>query len=475
MNRSFIKNTLPTGPETTATRKSLWTPLNRLYDQITAKLTKTRRSIAWYLNTPKESGNAGQPGSQRRGATRHNVQFAWGTTTKSVVSSLLLCISLGVMPCLADPPDESNAESFAGDNAVMSRHFTIPVALAPGQPASYTISGELFATEDELVAGTTVQLLVAGATYTHDYWDFGTVDGRRYSYARDVAARGFPTFAFDEIGSGNSSHPPSNQVTLQSAAFVAHQLVQGLRNGSITGIQFGKVLAVGHSLSALVVWEEAINFGDVDGVIVSGAAHSLSTLFGKLLGAALYPAVQDPKFASSGLDAGYLTTRPGTRAGLYYSLPDADPAVIASDEERKDVVSASELDINDILALVTTNATQAIQVPVLTILGEDDVPTCGPNTQGGNFDCSTGAAVALQEVPFYSPQARIHACVVPFSGHVVSLAINRRLQVADAVAWSFAFVGQRKFDDSHDLDEKGGFFEGLPWNDNLPCNCGGIH
>jgi hypothetical protein len=25
------------------------------------------------------------------------------------------------------------------------------------------------------------------------------------------------------------------------------------------------------------------------------------------------------------------------------------------------------------------------------------------------------------------------------------------------------------------LDERGGFFEGLPWNDNLPCNCGGVH
>ena len=357
----------------------------------------------------------------------------------------------------------------------MSRHFTIPVALAPGKPASYTISGELFATEDELVAGTTVQLLVAGATYTHDYWDFGTVDGRRYSYARDVAAHGFPTFAFDEIGSGNSSHPPSDEVTIQSAAFVAHQLVQGLRNGSITGMQFGKVIIVGHSLSSLVVWVEAINYGDVDGVIVSGAAHSLSTLFGKLLGAALYPAVQDPRFVNSGLDAGYLTTRPGTRAALYYSLPDADPAVIASDEERKDVVSASELSIKDILALVTTDATLAIQVPVLTILGENDVPTCGPNTQGDNFDCSTGAAVAMQEVPFYSPAARIHACIVPFSGHVVSLAINRRLQVADAVAWSSAFVGQRKFNERRDLDEGGGFFEGLPWNDNLPCNCGGIH
>ena len=105
--------------------------------------------------------------------------------------------------------------------------------------------------------------------------------------------------------------------------------------------------------------------------------------------------------------------------------------------------------------------------------GESDVPTCGPNTQGGNFDCSTGAVVAFQEAPFYSPQARIHACVVPFSGHSVSLAINRRLQAADSVAWSSAFVGQRKFHERRDLDEGPGLFDGLLWNDNLPCNCGG--
>src|SRR5271165_1120298 len=240
MKRSIIEDTLPTGPETTTTPKNLWTPLNPLDEQINAKLATTLRSRA-----SMEAGNVWQPSSQWRGTTRHNAHYAWGTTTKSLLTSLLLWISLGVMSCLADAPDGRNTESFAGDNAVMSRHFTIPVALAPGKPASYTISGELFATEDELVAGTTVQLLVAGATYTHDYWDFGTVDGRRYSYARDVAAHGFPTFAFDEIGSGNSSHPPSDLVTIQSAAFVAHQLVQGLRNGSITGIQFGKVIIVG--------------------------------------------------------------------------------------------------------------------------------------------------------------------------------------------------------------------------------------
>jgi hypothetical protein len=49
-----------------------------------------------------------------------------------------------------------------------------------------------------------VQLLIAGATYTHAYWDFGTVDGVSYSYARAVAADGMATFAIDPLGQGDS-------------------------------------------------------------------------------------------------------------------------------------------------------------------------------------------------------------------------------------------------------------------------------
>jgi hypothetical protein len=64
-----------------------------------------------------------------------------------------------------------------------------------------------------------VQLLIPGATYGRVYWDFGTIDGVRYSYARDVAAAGFPTFAIDPLGSGNSSHPPSADITMPVAAF----------------------------------------------------------------------------------------------------------------------------------------------------------------------------------------------------------------------------------------------------------------
>lgn len=281
---------------------------------------------------------------------------------------------------------------FAGDDAVLCRNYpATPVALASGQPTSYTVSGELCATEDQLRDGTTLQLLIHGATYNHNYWDFGWIDGIEYSYARESAAHGFPTFAIDLLGSGRSSQPPSDQLNVQAAAFVAHQIVQGLFSGSITGVSFGKIILVGHSLGSTVVWQEAVTYGDVDAVIVTGAAHSLTARFMQLAQADFYPAVNDPKFSHSGLDAGYLTTVPGTRSTFFYSAPNFDPAVLAADEGRKDVVPGTLLATGAPLA--TTTATLAIQVPVLTILGSDDVPTCGSNPQGGTFDCSSGAAV----------------------------------------------------------------------------------
>jgi hypothetical protein len=114
------------------------------------------------------------------------------------------------------------------------------------------------------------------------------------------------------------------------------------------------------------------------------------------------------------------------------------------------------------LPIVTSKDTLAIRVPVLDIVGIEDFTTCGPSTTGGNFDCSSGRRVAEQEEPLYSPEARIRACVVPGSGHDLSLSLNHEVQVADSVAWSLAFEGQHGFD----IDEDRGT------DDRLPENCG---
>jgi pimeloyl-ACP methyl ester carboxylesterase len=380
---------------------------------------------------------------------------------------------IALVACL--PAFSQNTQQRATeDDAVVCRFLTgIRVALAPGQPASYSVGGELCATEDELSTVETVQLLIHGAAYNHDYWDFGTVNGIEYSYARDVAAHGFPTFALDLIGAGSSSRPPSNQVTNEVTAYIAHQIVQGLRTGSVNGsplglrVPFSKVIIVGHSLGSVTVWQEAISYGDVDGVIITGAAHAVTTQF--LTAGALYPAVSDPKFVNSGLDQGYLTTLPGTRARLFLSSPDVDPAVIAADEARKDVVPGPDLITG--LPVVTSTATLAINVPVLDIVGSNDYTTCGLSSKGVIFDCSSGTKVATQDAPYYSPAARLHACVIPGSGHSVNLAVNHRLAAADAVAWSLAFVGQRS---SKDIPTFEGSERALQWNDQLPWNCGAV-
>jgi len=200
----------------------------------------------------------------------------------------------------------------------------------------------------------------------------------------------------------------------------------------------------------VVVWEEAINFAHADGVVVTGAAHSLTQPFAAAGQKNFISATSDPKSASSGLDAGYLTTLAATRGSMFFNLADSDPGVIARDEARKDVLPGPEL--LTALPIVTSRDTLAIKVPVLDILGSDDFTTCGPSTSGGSFDCSSSHVVAEQEKPFYSPEARVQACVVPGSSHDLSLSLNHRVQVTDSVAWSLAFVGQRGFENDHRTD-----------------------
>ena len=344
---------------------------------------------------------------------------------------------------------------------VTCRRADLLVALAPRQPAVYSVTGELCATPRELHHGKTVQLLIHGATYSHDYWDFGTIADSSHSYARAMATSGRATFAFDEIGAGGSSHPSSELITIDSAAYVAHQIVQALRSGEIGSARFRKVIAVGHELGAVVAWAEAIHYADVDGVIVTGAAHSLSSGYRDAQPTVFSPAVTDPRFITTGLDPGYLTTVPGVRARWFFV------AFIPEEEAHKDVVPAAEL--VTAARFTTSTATQAIHVPVLTIVGSNDATLCGPSTRGRDFDCSSGATVAAQEAPFYSRAARLHACVIPGAGHDLNLTMNHRLQIADAAAWSAAFVEQGA--DRGRL-HPGAMDVGLKSNDGLPPNCG---
>ncbi len=342
----------------------------------------------------------------------------------------------------------ASAQARPGGPAVTCAGYDVPVALAAGQPDTYHVWGELCSAPGELVPGGTVQLLLHGATYDYRYWDFGTADGSLYSYARDVAAAGIPTFAMDQLGSGwaaglpragYSSYPPSADVTIQVAAYAEHQVVQALRSGRVARNPFGPVVEVGHSFGSITSVLEAGTYHDVAGVILTGYAHS-DTVFKTKAEPDIHPADGDPLFKDGGIGQGYMTTVPGTRGFLFYNAADSGPRVIARDEATKSTIPLTMF-LTGMDALKTEN-TAAISVPVLIIDGQDDQLFCGALQGGGTYDCSSGTAIAAQEAPYYAPAAQLRTCVVPGSGHDVSLALNHRLEEAEAITWTYEYIGQ---------------------------------
>src|SRR5688500_14280711 len=75
-----------------------------------------------------------------------------------------------------------------------------------------------------------LQILVHGATYNHSYWDFQTVNGQDYSYARYMAARHYAVLAIDLPGAGESDNPPGATVRLADTGGAVRQVIDAMRS-----------------------------------------------------------------------------------------------------------------------------------------------------------------------------------------------------------------------------------------------------
>ena len=253
--------------------------------------------------------------------------------------------------------------------AVTCQEVRLPVSLQEGQPANYEVVGKLcFNPNSKKV----VHLLLSGATYGHVYWDFPLFP-EFYSYVQSLTSAGYATFNIDRIGIGTSSRPPADQVTIQAGAFVVHQLVQALRDGRIGS--FSKVILVGHSLGSGIALSEQAHYGDANGLILTGFLHAMGPEFAQVP-TLVYPAQNDPRFASQNLPNGYFTTIPGVRSAFYF-VPVADPNVIARDEQTKETITLGEINTFPPLVLSPTDA-QSIHVPVLFVIGSNDNIFCTP-------------------------------------------------------------------------------------------------
>ena len=306
----------------------------------------------------------------------------------------------------------------------------LPVSLVPGEPTQYEVFGQLCGQSP--LNNKTVQVLVSGATYDHNYWNL-SYQSERYSYVKALTQAGYTTFAIDGIGVGNSSHPPGNRVTLDSDAYVVHQVIQSLRDGEVNGESFQKIELVGHSLGSLVAISEVSKYNDVNGVILTGFLHNLNPDVPTKFADAFYPAQLDPRIALQNLPSGYLTTKPGLRSQLYYNITDTDTQVISLDEATKGTIATGE---NASGGAIFSNASEQIHVPVLEVVGQNDGFYCSSTV------CNSSTNVAQNEASYFSPLAHLATFVLPEAGHVINLHLNASEWYEMARQWSDKSVGR---------------------------------
>ncbi len=327
------------------------------------------------------------------------------------------------------------AASAAGLPPLNCSVHTLPVAITDPGPANQTLWGKLC--YRGFHEPSTVQVLIAGATYNHLYWDFPFGDGH-YSYVDAATSAGYATFDIDPIGQGDSSHPASTAVTLTAEAVAVHDAITALRSGTVDGHPFSNVITVGHSIGSVDAWLEAADYNDVNALIITGALHALSPEI-SALESDLYPAALDPRFASSGLDTGYLTTAPGTRGSIFYDPATANPNVVAADEANKDTVTVPVLaGATSMLGLPPTQQpSDQISVPALVVVGVDDNLFCTGVTA---YNCASPASVRAYESKFYSPAAHLHVVTIPDTGHALALSTTAPVTDAVMIGWSLATV-----------------------------------
>src|SRR5581483_583937 len=76
-------------------------------------------------------------------------------------------------------------------NALNCEESSLPVKLSADGQAIYSVTGWLCARGN--FSGKTVQLLVSGVSYDHNYWDF-PYQSDNYSYVQSATKAGYATF-----------------------------------------------------------------------------------------------------------------------------------------------------------------------------------------------------------------------------------------------------------------------------------------
>lgn len=347
---------------------------------------------------------------------------------RALAASLTLAVAAATVVVAAGVAVAVTARAAYADGtdpswAVCSQH-SVPVTISASDPTVYHVAGRLCLRDNAERGMKTVELMVSGMTYDHNYFNSG-YQPNTYSYVYAATSRGYSTFNIDRLGVGQSDKPAADLVTVQTHAYVLTQIIQKLRTGAIGGRAFTTVVGIGHSLGVGILQYLAGTYTDrsmtPDYLILSGWMHQGPATAGILFGTSLYDAVSDPMFVSAGLPPGYQTTRPNTRTALFYNTPYSETAMITLDEQTKQTGTAGER--VSLLAVRASGVTLNITVPVLLSVGQYDVLQCDA---AAGLPCDTAANLKAREAAYFEPRACLAAYAVIGAGHSVNLQQKAR-------------------------------------------------
>lgn len=220
----------------------------------------------------------------------------------------------------------------------------------------------------------TVQLLTHGATLDHTYWDIAP----GYSYVDVASAAGYATLSYDHLGVGYSDHPdPIQVVQATSQVAVTHELVGLLREAGLGGVEFEKVVGVGHSAGSTLTQAITTNYPkDFDAVILSGTSTSAASVPLTVAAFNFINANTDPAPKLKDLPTGFLTQQSAVGIQFaFYRYPNFDPEVFQEQVANKQT--------NTLGILLTLGGVVAPSMdftgPVDVVNGENDLVFCGGN------------------------------------------------------------------------------------------------
>ena len=282
----------------------------------------------------------------------------------NVARVIMMIAAVLIVTAIAQP---SAREQNLGSSIKVERlDFTVSLSSGPANVVGYLYYHGSYQERP-------LQVLVHGATYNHAYWDFPTVNGEDYSYARYMAARHYAVLAIDLPGAGGSDTPPGVGLGLSDTGGAVRQIVEAMRSGdNPTSHTFGPIVLVGHSAGSIAATYAQAQSQPADALVITASRHLVGPVLTLPITQFILPQLMDLVAQLAGVPYFWLADH--IRAGLFYFPPAADPEVIALDNLTADAWTHGQL-FSTFLAFLDPTPDQfgVVEVPVLIQLGTNDV------------------------------------------------------------------------------------------------------